>query len=73
MMISVIIPTLNESSTIARTLTRTVALGFDDIIVSDGGSSDSTRPRWRQKWGPPRWIRKHRYPCSAKKPSRLRY
>lgn len=42
MMISVIIPTLNESSTIARTLTRTVALGFDDIIVSDGGSTDPT-------------------------------
>jgi rSAM/selenodomain-associated transferase 2 len=41
-MISVIIPTLNESSTIARTLTRTVALGFDEIIVSDGGSTDST-------------------------------
>ena len=44
MMISVIIPTLNESSTIARTLTRTVALGFDDIIVSDGGSTDPTIP-----------------------------
>ncbi len=44
MMISVIIPTLNESSTIARTLTRTVALGFDDIIVSDGGSTDPTVP-----------------------------
>jgi rSAM/selenodomain-associated transferase 2 len=43
MMISVIIPTLNESSTIARTLTRTVALGFDDIVVSDGGSTDPTR------------------------------
>ena len=42
MMISVIIPTLNESSTIARTLTRTVALGFDEIVVSDGGSTDST-------------------------------
>lgn len=42
MMISVIIPTLNESSTIARTLTRTVALGFDEIIVSDGSSTDST-------------------------------
>lgn len=44
MMISVIIPTLNESSTIARTLTRTVALGFDEIIVSDGGSTDPTIP-----------------------------
>lgn len=44
MMISVIIPTLNESSTIARTLTRTVALGFDEIVVSDGGSTDPTIP-----------------------------
>ena len=44
MMISVIIPTLNESSTIARTLTHTVALGFDEIIVSDGGSTDPTIP-----------------------------
>jgi rSAM/selenodomain-associated transferase 2 len=42
MMISVIIPTLNESSTIARTLTHTVALGFDEIVVSDGGSTDTT-------------------------------
>lgn len=44
MMIAVIIPTLNESSTIARTLTRTVALDFDEIIVSDGGSTDPTIP-----------------------------
>lgn len=44
MTIAVIIPTLNESSTIARTLTRTVALGFDEIVVSDGGSSDPTVP-----------------------------
>ena len=42
MTISVIIPTLNESSTIARTLTRTVALEFEEIIVSDGGSTDPT-------------------------------
>jgi rSAM/selenodomain-associated transferase 2 len=42
MTIAVIIPTLNESSTIARTLTRTVALGFDEIVVSDGGSTDTT-------------------------------
>lgn len=42
MTISVIIPTLNESATIARTLTRTVALGFEEIIVSDGGSTDPT-------------------------------
>ncbi len=44
MAISVIIPTLNESSTIARTVTRTVALSFEEIIVSDGGSTDPTVP-----------------------------
>lgn len=44
MTIAVIIPTLNESSTIARTLTHVVALGFDEIIVSDGGSADATVP-----------------------------
>lgn len=42
MTIAVIIPTLNESSTIARTLTHTIALGFDEIVVSDGASTDST-------------------------------
>jgi rSAM/selenodomain-associated transferase 2 len=42
MTIAVIIPTLNEASTIARTLTRTAALGFDEIVVSDGGSTDPT-------------------------------
>lgn len=47
MTISVIIPTLNESSTIASTLTGTVALGFDEIIVSDGGSTDPTVPMVR--------------------------
>lgn len=41
---AVIIPTLNESSTIARILTHVVALGFDEIVVSDGGSTDPTVP-----------------------------
>jgi rSAM/selenodomain-associated transferase 2 len=44
MTIAVIIPTLNESSTIARTLTHIIALGFDEIVVSDGGSTDPTIP-----------------------------
>ncbi len=43
MTISVIIPTLNEESTLARTLERTFQLGFDEIIVVDGGSTDRTR------------------------------
>src|SRR6476646_3071396 len=40
MTITVIIPTLNEASTIAATIGHTATLGFDEIVVVDGGSSD---------------------------------
>lgn len=40
--IAVIIPVLNEACRIGGTLSHTVALGFNDIIVVDGGSSDQT-------------------------------
>ena len=39
MPISVIIPTLNEERTIMATLAHTAALGFDELIVVDGGST----------------------------------
>ena len=42
MKIAVIIPTLNEEQALPDTLARTTRLGFDDIIVVDGGSSDRT-------------------------------
>jgi rSAM/selenodomain-associated transferase 2 len=42
MPISVIIPTLNEELTILATLAHTAALGFDELIVVDGGSLDQT-------------------------------
>jgi rSAM/selenodomain-associated transferase 2 len=41
--ITVIIPTLNEESAIAQTVRHTASLGFDHILVVDGGSSDQTR------------------------------
>lgn len=42
MTISVIIPTLNEERTIMATLAQTAALGFNELIVVDGGSFDQT-------------------------------
>jgi rSAM/selenodomain-associated transferase 2 len=40
--IAVIIPTLNEEQALPRTLASTAPLGFDEILVVDGGSSDQT-------------------------------
>ena len=40
MHISVIIPTLDEERTITTTLEHTSSLGFDELIVVDGGSLD---------------------------------
>ena len=42
MSISIIIPTLNEERTIIATLVYTAALGFDELIVVDGGGTDDT-------------------------------
>jgi rSAM/selenodomain-associated transferase 2 len=43
MTISVIIPTFNEESALPSTLDHTFRLGFDEILVADGGSEDRTR------------------------------
>ena len=42
MTISAIIPTLNEERTIMAALGHTATLGFDELIVVDGGSLDQT-------------------------------
>lgn len=43
MTFTVIIPTLNEVGVIETTLRLTAQLGFHDIVVVDGGSTDGTR------------------------------
>ena len=42
MSISIIIPTLDEERAIMATLVHTASLGFDELIVVDGGSTDET-------------------------------
>lgn len=43
MTIAVVIPVLNEERTLPLTLSRTAHLGFDEVIVVDGGSRDRSR------------------------------
>lgn len=42
MTITVVMPTLNEAGVLRETLRHTAGLGFDQIIVVDGGSTDGT-------------------------------
>jgi rSAM/selenodomain-associated transferase 2 len=42
MTISVIIPTLNEETTLPYTLAHTSMLSFDEVVIADGGSTDRT-------------------------------
>ncbi len=42
MQVSVVIPTLNEASSIQKTIQRTWQGGADEVIVVDGGSQDDT-------------------------------
>jgi len=42
MRLSIVIPTLNEERTIIATLAHTADLGFNELIVVDGGSLDQT-------------------------------
>lgn len=43
MTVAIVIPALNEEAHLSRTLPQTAALGFDRILVVDGGSTDRTR------------------------------
>lgn len=43
MTVAVVIPALNEEAHLPRTLAQTAGLGFDRILVVDGGSTDRTR------------------------------
>lgn len=43
MPVSVVIPVLNEEGFLPTTLSHTASLGFDELIVVDGGSQDRTR------------------------------
>lgn len=43
MTITVVIPTLNEERTLPFTLSHTAGMGFNELIVVDGGSHDRTR------------------------------
>lgn len=44
MTISVILPTLNEEIALAGTLAQASSLGFDEVVLADGGSTDRTIP-----------------------------
>ncbi|MBM4132531.1 MAG: glycosyltransferase [Nitrospira sp.] len=42
MTVSVVIPTLNEEQVLPQTLAQTLTLGFEELLVVDGGSRDRT-------------------------------
>jgi rSAM/selenodomain-associated transferase 2 len=54
--IAVIIPTLNEEQALPRTLACAARLGFDEILVVDGGSSDRTQAIVQSLAGDGRWA-----------------
>ena len=56
MKIAVIIPTLNEEQALPGTLARAARLGFDEILVVDGGSSDRTIEIVRSLAGNGQWA-----------------
>lgn len=54
MTLAVIIPVLNEARCIAQTLSYTATLGFDDLVIVDGGSTDATCAIVQSMAGPDR-------------------
>ncbi|MBS0170815.1 MAG: TIGR04283 family arsenosugar biosynthesis glycosyltransferase [Nitrospira sp.] len=59
MTIAVIIPVLNEARCIEHTLADTAALGFDDLVIVDGGSTDATCAIVHSMAGPNRSASEH--------------
>jgi rSAM/selenodomain-associated transferase 2 len=54
--IAVIIPTLNEEQALPDTLASVTQLGFDEILVVDGGSGDRTQAIVQSLAGDGRWA-----------------
>jgi len=66
MTISIVIPTLDEERSLSPTLTHTAGLGFDEVIVVDGGSRDRTRDIVAQFD-----VRRKKFEVSSSPPSNL--
>lgn len=71
MTIAVIIPVLNEALCIRQTLSRTAALGFDDLVIVDGGSTDTTCTMVESFIGPIRSASEHHPAPTTAAPIRL--
>lgn len=54
--IAVIIPTLNEEQALPATLASAMKLGFDEVIVVDGGSTDKTQAIVQSLAGNGQWA-----------------
>ena len=71
MTIAVIIPVLNEALCIRQTLASTATLGFDDLVIVDGGSTDTTRAIVESFAGPVSSPLEHSPARSTEAPIRL--
>jgi rSAM/selenodomain-associated transferase 2 len=63
--IAVIIPALNEEQALPATLAQVSRLGFDEVLVVDGGSSDRTHAIVQSLAGDGRWAMGNRQDTGA--------